>query len=207
MMMTDGAVDVHRDTQQYGGNWQLGEQTAINQQLSTAKTNGVQFWPLGFGTDIGNVDGTSITEGAALKYLNNMSSQASPSVCGTKLTAVQPHATWVNNPDDALNAVDQLYADASCAGVHTATGTLQGGKTTTLSLSIPQIASAAAISVARGTPSVQVTFQPPSGHPGVDLTGHQRAGLSRRGAAPEHHHRGGRGHLEDPPDRAAGAGQ
>jgi hypothetical protein len=163
MMMTDGAVDVHRDTQQYGSNWQLGEQTAINQQLSTAKSDGVQFWPLGFGTDIGNVDGTNITESSALSYLNTMAGQAAPSVCGSKLTAVQPHATWVNNPDDALNAIDQLYADASCAGVNDAQGTLIGGQTATLSVTIPQIASAAAISVARGTPGVMVTFQPPSG--------------------------------------------
>ncbi len=163
MMMTDGAVDVHRNPQQYGTNWQLGEQTAINEQLGAAKTDGVQFWPLGFGTEYGSVDGTSITKASALSYLNNMASQASPSVCGTKRTAVQPHATWVNNPDDALNAVDQLYADASCAGASYAQGTLAGGKSTTLKVSIPQIASAAAISVARGSAGVQVSFQPPKG--------------------------------------------
>jgi von Willebrand factor type A domain len=163
LMMTDGAVDVHRDTQQYGSDWQLGEQTAINQQLSAAKAAGVQFWPLGFGTDIGNVDGTNITEPSALSYLNSMARQAAPSVCGAARAAVQPHATWVNNPDDALNAVDQLYADASCAGENFAQGSLAGGQSTTLSVTIPQIASAAAISVARGTPAVMVTFQPPSG--------------------------------------------
>jgi hypothetical protein len=163
MMMTDGAVDVHRDTQQYGTNWQLGEQTAINQQLSSAKTGGVQFWPLGFGTDIGNVDGTNITEASALSYLNSMAGQAAPSVCGAARTAVQPHATWVNNPDDALNAVDQLYVDASCGGENFAQGSLAGGQSVTLSVSIPQIASAAAISVARGNQAVSVTFQPPSG--------------------------------------------
>jgi hypothetical protein len=163
LMMTDGAVDVRRDTQQYGTNWQLGEQTAINQQLSTAKADGVQFWPLGFGTDIGNVDGTNISESSALNYLNTMASQAAPSVCGTKKSAVQPHATWVSDPNDATNAIDQLYANASCAGENFAQGSLAGGQTATLSVTIPQIASAAAVSVARGTPSVSVTFQPPSG--------------------------------------------
>jgi hypothetical protein len=165
MMMTDGAVDVARDTQQYGTNWPLGEQTAINQQLSAAKADGVQFWPLGFGTeDIGqNVDGTSVSVPQALRNLNTMASQAAPSVCGTKEAAVQPHATWVNNPDDAINSVDQLYADASCGGVNFQQEALPPGGSVTLSVSIPQIASAAAISVARTTPAVSVTFQPPSG--------------------------------------------
>ena len=36
-MMTDGAVDVHRDTEQYGSDWQVGEQTAIDQQLTLTK--------------------------------------------------------------------------------------------------------------------------------------------------------------------------
>ena len=179
MMMTDGAVDVHRDTQQYGTNWQLGEQTAINQQLSTAKSDGVEFWPLGFGTDIGtNVDGTNVSESSALSYLNSMASQAAPSVCGTRQTAVQPHATWVNNPDDAINAIDQLYADASCGGVNFQQKSLPSGGSVTLSVTIPQIASAAAISVARGTPQVSVTFQPPSGAPmsnAPDMTGQASA--------------------------------
>jgi hypothetical protein len=168
IMMTDGAVDVFRNTQQYGTNWQLGEQTAINQQLSAAKTDGVQFWPLGFGTqDIGtNVDGTTITVPEAKAYLNGMAAQAAPSICGTKETAVQPHATWVNDPDDASKAVSQLFANASCTAVGpTPPQPLPSGGTVTLSVTIPQIASAAAISVARGAPAVSVSFQPPSGAP------------------------------------------
>jgi von Willebrand factor type A domain len=164
LMMTDGAVDVHRDTQQYGTNWQLGEQTAINQQLAAAKSDDVQLWPLGFGTNIGNIDGTNITESYALHYLNTMAGQAAPSACGTGASVVQPHATWVNNPDDAISSLDQLYADASCGGDNVQQTPLGGGITSaTLTVSIPEIASAAAISVARGVPGVSVTFQPPSG--------------------------------------------
>ena len=47
LMMTDGAVDVHRNTQQYGSNWMEGEQAAVNQQLATAKSErrpGVAAW-------------------------------------------------------------------------------------------------------------------------------------------------------------------
>jgi hypothetical protein len=164
LMLTDGAVDVHRDTQQYGTNWQLGEQTAINQQLTAAKSDDVQLWPLGFGANIGNIDGTNITEASALQYLNTMAGQAAPSACGTGAGVVQPHATWVNNPDDAISALDQLYADASCGGENFKQTPLGGGITSaTLTVSIPEIASAAAISVARGVPGVSVTFQPPSG--------------------------------------------
>ena len=164
LMMTDGAVDVSRNTQQYGTNWQLGEQTAINQQLTAAKSGGVQLWPLGFGTSLGNVDGTNITEPYALHYLNTMAAQAAPSACGTGAGVVQPHATWVNNPDDTIGALDQLYADASCGGENFQQAPLGGGITNaTLTVSIPEIASAAAISVARGVPGVAVTFQPPTG--------------------------------------------
>src|SRR5579859_3371226 len=98
LMMTDGAVDVHRDTLQYGSDWQLGEQQAINQQLKLAKQDGVQVWPLGFGTDFG----TGITRAQALAYLDNMAANGAPAVCDKKLTANQPHATWVNNIDNAL---------------------------------------------------------------------------------------------------------
>jgi hypothetical protein len=131
LMMTDGVPDVHRDTQPYGSDWQLGERTAISHQLSAAKAAGVQFWPLGFGTDFGNVDGTNITESSALSYLNTMARQAALSACGSTHTAVQPHATWVKNPEDAVNALDLIYADASCAGVNSRGGTLLRGLTAT----------------------------------------------------------------------------
>ena len=39
LMMTDGGVDVHRDTQQYGQDWLAGEHQAVNEQL-TARAAG-----------------------------------------------------------------------------------------------------------------------------------------------------------------------
>jgi von Willebrand factor type A domain len=163
LMMTDGAVDVHRDTKQYGSNWQLGEQTAISAQLATAKQDGVQVWPLGFGTQIGS----GLTEAQALTKLNALAHNGSPAVCDHKHTANQPHATWVNNPDDALVALDQLYADAACVGTQTKQGTASSGQ---LTLTIPQIASAAAISVARGSPGVRVSFEMPGGQTWTDAS-------------------------------------
>jgi hypothetical protein len=160
LMMTDGAVDVHRDTQQYGTNWKLGEQTAVSQQLAAATSAHTQVWPLGFGTDIG----TGVTQPQALAYLNTMAAHGAPAVCDKRHVANQPHATWVNNPSDAINALDQLYADAACLGTKTTLGTVASG----LAVNIPAIASAAAISVDRVNPKISVTFIRPDGSQWAD---------------------------------------
>lgn len=162
LMMTDGAVDVHRNTQQYGSNWQLGEQTAINQQLSLAKTDGVQVWPLGFGTDVG----TGVTQAQAEQYLNRMASSGAPAICGARKAASQPHATWVNNPTDAINALNQLYEDAACLGSSKDTEPASHG----LTVSIPAIASSAAISVDRVNPAIIASFIMPDGSAWTDTT-------------------------------------
>ncbi len=166
LMMTDGAVDVHRNTQQYGSNWELGEQTAVNQQLTAATSAGVQLWPLGFGADVG----TGLTQAQALHYLNVMAAHAAPAVCDTRHVANQPHATWVNNPDDAINALDQLYSDAACLGSNGQQGTVSGGTPRTLTVTIPAIASAAAISVDRVNPAIAVTFTQPDGAQWTDAS-------------------------------------
>ena len=165
LMMTDGAVDVHRNTQQYGTTWQLGEQTAINEQLSTAKQDNVQFWGLGFGTDIGtNVDGTLITKAAALKYLNTMAAQGAPAICDGRLAAVQPNARWVDDPDAVFLTLGQLSADASCSARIFKTTTVGRGVT----VDIPDYASSGVITVDRGNPAVQVTFVQPDGQSWTD---------------------------------------
>ena len=167
LMMTDGAVDVHRDTQQYGTDWQLGEQQAINQQLTAARSDGAQVWPLGFGTDIG----TGLTEPQALAYLNSIAKNGAPAVCDTRHAANQPHATWVNDPADTIAALNQLYADAACLGSNSNHVSVGGGvQTATLSVSIPAIASGAAISVDRVNPGIQVGFTLPDGMPWTDST-------------------------------------
>lgn len=165
LMMTDGAVDVHRDTQQYGVDWMEGEQAAVNQQLAAAREYGVQVWPLGFGTDIG----TGITETQALAYLNKVAANGAPAVCDKRHVANQPHATWVNDPSDAITALDQLYADAACLGINKASTPVGGPvKTGTLTVTIPAIASDAVISVDRVNPGVQVAFSLPGGQSWTD---------------------------------------
>lgn len=160
LMMTDGGVDVHRDIKQYGVNWMLGEQQAVNQQLALARQYGVQVWPLGFGTDI--------TPQAA-SYLNTLAKDGAQTACDTRQVS-EPHYQVVNNPSDALNALDQLYAEAGCLGTYVTPPVPIGGpvQSTTLHVTIPAIASDAAISVDRGNPGVQVSYVMPGGQQWTD---------------------------------------
>jgi hypothetical protein len=164
LMMTDGAVDVHRDTQQYGTNWQEGEKVAIGNQLSAAMKYDVQVWPLGFGTDIG----TGLTEPQALTYLNNIARGGASAVCDKQHAVNQPHAIWVNNPDNAISALNELYSDAACLGSSTTSTVVQGGQNGALSVSIPEIASDAAITVDRVNPNITVGFTRPDGRMWTD---------------------------------------
>jgi len=153
LMMTDGGLDVHRDTQQYGTDWLAGAHHAIDLQLAVARAEGVQVWPLGFGTDITPAD---------QQYLNYLAANGAQTSCDNRQVS-RPHATVVNNPADALNALDQLYAAAGCLGSNSSSVSISGNQTRWLQVSIPAIASDAAISVDRGNPGVQVGFYLPDG--------------------------------------------
>jgi hypothetical protein len=157
-MMTDGRVDVHRDTQQYGQNWLLGETQAIDIQLAAARKYDVELWTLGMGTDV-----TPANEA----YLQKLAESAAPSPCGEK-----PHSTLVTNRADALAALDQLYAQASChLGTSVVPATpldqLSNGQ---LQVTIPPFATDAAFSVDRGSPDVQVGFYQPDGAQWADAS-------------------------------------
>src|SRR5258708_16333954 len=93
-----------------------------------------------------------------------MATSGAPAVCGNRKAAGQPHATWVNEPADAINAFNQLYMDAACLGGGTVTGP------SPLTVSIPAIASSAAISVDRGNPAISVSFKMPDGSAWTDAT-------------------------------------
>jgi hypothetical protein len=153
LMATDGGVDVHRDTKQYGSDWLSGEKQAVNEQLALAKQDGVQVWTLGMGTDITSSD---------FQYLQQLAQQGAQSTCGN---GPKPHATLVTDRSDALAALNELYAEASCSGVSKSQRIPigDGTQTGTLHVTIPAIASSAAISVDRGDPGVQVRFYDPNG--------------------------------------------
>jgi hypothetical protein len=150
LMMTDGGVDVHRDTQQYGQDWLAGVHQAVNEQLALARQDHVEVWTLGMGTDINATD---------QQYLQYLAAHGAQSTC---LPA--PHSTLVTNRADALAALNQLYAQAGCLGTSVSPWIpLTGGGTGSLQVTIPAIASNAAISVDRGDPGVQVSFYQPDG--------------------------------------------
>ena len=154
LMMTDSGLDVHRDTEQYGQNWLLGEQTAVNAQLRLARRYGVQVWPLGFGTGLTSADQI---------YLNYLAANGAQNACDTRQVS-QPRYQVVTNPSDVVDALNQLYAEAGCLGTSVASPVrVGGGAPTTLQVTIPPIASHATISVDRGDPGVQVSFYQPDG--------------------------------------------
>ncbi|MGH3158145.1 MAG: VWA domain-containing protein, partial [Streptosporangiaceae bacterium] len=151
LMMTDGGVDVHRDTRQYGQNWLQGETQAINEQLAKARQYHAQLWTLGMGTDI-----TPANEA----YLRHLAASGAPSPCGET-----PRSTLVTDRANALAALSQLYADASCGQgyYHAPPQPLDPSGHARLQVSIPAFATDAAIAVDKGDPGVQVSFYQPGG--------------------------------------------
>lgn len=152
LMMTDGGVDVARNTQQYGTDWLAGVHHAVDLQLATARADRVQVWPLGFGTILP----------ADQAYLNYLAANGAQTSCDNRSVS-KPHAMVVQDPAKALHALDTLYAAAACVGSNGSSGPLGAGQTRSLSVNIPAIASDAAISVDRGNPGVQVSFYAPDG--------------------------------------------
>ena len=157
LMMTDGGLDVHRDTQQYGMDWLAGAHHAVALQLAAARTNRVQVWPLGFGA-------IAPTDFAYLNYLAATGAQTS---CDYRSVS-KPHATVVNDPADALNALNALYAAAGCLGSNSSSVNISGNQTQWLQVSVPSVASDAVISVDRGNPGIGVSFYRPDGSQWTD---------------------------------------
>jgi hypothetical protein len=178
LMMTDGGLDVHRDTQQYGTDWLAGVHHAVDLQLAAARQDHVQVWPLGFGT----IDPTDS------QYLDYLAASGYQSACDNRAQS-RPRAQIVQDPANALAALDSLYASAACLGSSSASGTIGGGTLSrNLTVSIPAFASDAVISVDRGNPAVQVNFAEPDGRLWTDP-----AAISGTGTAIEVLH------LTDPP--------
>jgi von Willebrand factor type A domain len=159
LLMTDGGLDVHRDPQ-YLPDWQVKAQAAVAQQLKLAQQLRVQMWPLGFGS-IDQHD---------QNYLNYMAASGAMTSCGSR--SVHPQASIVQDPANALAAMRQLYAAVGCYGLNV-DGPVTVGSGRTLHLTIPPIASAAAISVDKGAAGITVGYTMPDGTPvtGASLAG------------------------------------
>jgi hypothetical protein len=153
VMLTDGGLD-DSHTHHYGWpDWEAGAHHAINLDLAAAKAAGVQVWPLGFGG----------FNGVDQQYLDYLAASGAQSGCDTR-----PQAIVISTRVGALAAFDQLLGAATCSGPSTSQTILPGGQTRSLNVTIPVIASSAAISVYRADPRVSVAFYPPgSGTPGA----------------------------------------
>jgi len=152
IMMTDGALDVSQDPA-YLPDWETAAHHAVDLQLAAARAAGAQVWPLGFGT----ISGTD------RQYLDYLAASGAQQSCDSR-AASRPHATVVQNPSDALNALYALYAAAGCLGTSNGGSTLvPGGQTRWLEVHIPAIASDGAISVDKGNPGIRVDYLMPDG--------------------------------------------
>jgi hypothetical protein len=151
-LMTDGGLDVHR-APQYLPDWQTAAHHAVNLQLAAARAAGVQVWPLGFGT----------ISGSDSNYLSYISASGAQTACDTR-AASRPRAIVVSNSADALDALYSLYAAAGCLGRSKGSSvTVPPGQTRALTVNIPAIASAGAISVDKGNPAIRVDYLTPDG--------------------------------------------
>ena len=161
-LMTDGGLDVHRDPQ-YLPDWLPAARHAVDLQLAAAQAANVQVWPLGFGS-ISPPD---------QQYLDHLATGGTQSACDSREVS-RPHATVVQNPSDALDALDALYAAAGCFGTSKSGPVpINAGQSRTLQVSIPAIASDVAISVRKGNPAIRVDYVTPDG---ATVTGSSRGG-------------------------------
>ena len=151
-MMTDGGLDLHRDPQ-YLPDWVTAAHHAVDLQLQAARASDVQVWPLGFGS-------IDQQDHDYLGYLAAQGAQPSHDSCQIS----RPHAIVVYNSTVALTALGALYAAAGCSGTSdSGPATLGPGQSRTLSVTIPAIASAGAISVTKGNPAIRVDYVTPGG--------------------------------------------
>jgi hypothetical protein len=155
-LMTDGVLDVSQSPQ-YGKT--AGERNAqalrdIRQQiLPAAKRSRIQIWPLGFGA----IDSSSLA-------LFARGGAGSNSRCaGTR--GAKPSAVVVGNSTEVVFGLLQTLGRARCAQVEPPTSArLESGKTVTLKIRIPVIATDGAITVTKVDPSFRVSYFDPKGN-------------------------------------------
>ena len=147
-LLTDGQLDVH-NSPQYGpvsADRNAAAQQQLDQELAQAKAAGVQVWPLGFGSQI------------------NQNSLNAFAAGGSQQGCVKPYAQVVTSSSDVVHSLEELFASATCQGISPwASGTIGGGGTTVLHVTLPVIATDGTITVVKGNPEVHVTYTDPNG--------------------------------------------
>ncbi|HET9898785.1 MAG TPA: vWA domain-containing protein [Streptosporangiaceae bacterium] len=155
LMMTDGGLDEDGNKSFPQPNWQVAAHAAINRELAGAGRGNISVWPLGFGS----------IDSADQGYLQHLAHGGGQVTCDGRQVS-QPRATLVQDSASALSAFDALYSAAACIGTNNSgPGDVPPGGSHTLTVSIPPIASTAAISVYKSDPDVRVDFIAPGGVP------------------------------------------
>ncbi|WP_280909684.1 vWA domain-containing protein [Streptomyces sp. SAI-149] len=148
-LLTDGKLDV-RDDPAYGpdaSRRQANGEKALTGALQQARSTGVQVWPLGFG------------KGVEKSALNAMARGGYQNACAG-LPEATPHARTVNISADVDTALLQTFAGARCAHLTEGTSRRPSGD---LHVTLPSIATSAAIIVIKRDPTVTVNYSDPQG--------------------------------------------
>jgi VWA domain-containing protein len=147
-LLTDGRLDVS-DSSTYGppGERQENGRRALNASLADARQQGVQVWPLGFGTDI---DRAALRSMAASGYVEGCAD----------LPDATPRMRVVDESGDLLDALQRTFAAARCAQYEPGTS---GTPPARLEVTIPPIATDGSITVSKGASDVAVTYFDPDG--------------------------------------------
>lgn len=172
-LLTDGELDV-RNSPHWGARPEDRNDNAaarIDEHLETAREDGVQVWPLGFGDSIDRDQLDAFAAGGSQETCND-------------LEVATPTARVAEDSADVVRSLREALAAASCSVAgELDSDTLSGGASTTLSASIPVIATDGALVVTKNNPAISVEYTDPEGDT-VDPDGgdHKGSRISLSGA-------------------------
>jgi hypothetical protein len=149
-LLTDGKLDV-TGSPEYGGDEAERQVTGARQlteELSTAREQRIQVWPLGFGDEI---DRDALRAMAAGGY---------DSGCA-ELPDAKPRMRVVGGSADLHRALQETFAAARCAHLEPISPPFRPPGTATVT--IPKIATDGSIAVTKHDPAVTVTYLDPNG--------------------------------------------
>ncbi|GAB3260970.1 vWA domain-containing protein [Kineosporia babensis] len=148
--LTDGRLDV-RNSPNYGAaqDRNAAAQVQLDKHLATAKDQGIQVWPLGFGAEIDEPALQALAAGGAQ---------------GDVRCQAKPQARVVRSSADVQWTLVKAAAGATCSFVEDPdTGKIDPNGTEDLKVSISPLATNGSIIVAKGDPAIKVTYLKPGG--------------------------------------------
>ncbi|GGS64181.1 hypothetical protein GCM10010176_003140 [Nonomuraea spiralis] len=159
-LLTDGRLDVPRSPA-YGSGSDTDPQVRqrrnngaaqqLGQVIGQTQREGVQVWPLGFGS------------GVTQENLDRFAAGGSRAGCDDRAES-RPRARIVRDDRDVTRSLFEAYAAATCTGLTpTDSTTVEDGQTRELKVDIPLIATDGTITVSKSDPRVLAEFVDPEG--------------------------------------------